>query len=193
MSNPSEQHQPPQRDIPASGEYRPPEHVQGAWIFEDQINANIRGTFWLMIAFILFLTAVVWAAGELYAPKYAYLLAGAAALVTFFTSYFSYFNSEQLVLSLSHARPASKEEFPFLINTLEGLTLAAGLPAVPRAFVIDDPAPNAFATGRDPNHAAIAVTTGLLHRLNRYQLEGVLAHEMSHIGNRDFCSPLSPR
>lgn len=178
--------QSPVRDIPASGEYRPPPPVKGTWLFEDQINANLRGTFLLMILFILFLTAVIWAAGQLYAPRYAYLLAAIAAVVTFFASYYSFFHSDELVLSMSHARPATKEEFPHLLNTLEGLTLAAGLPAVPRAFVIDDSAPNAFATGRDPQHAAVAVTTGLLSKLNRYQLEGVLAHELSHVGNRDI-------
>jgi heat shock protein HtpX len=106
--------------------------------------------------------------------------------VAFFLSYYSYYHSDELVLNMSQARPATKEEFPTLINTLEGLTLAAGLPMTPRAYVIDDPAPNAFATGRDPMHSAIAVTTGLLKKLDRYQLEGVLAHELSHVANRDI-------
>jgi len=174
------------REIPASGEYRPPARISTPWLFEDQIKANIRGTFLLMAIFMLFLTAVVWAAGRIYAPAYAYVLAVVAAVVTFFTSYYSYFNSDKLVLSMSGARPATKEAYPHLINTLEGLTLAAGLPTVPQAYIIDDSAPNAFATGRDPQHAAVAVTTGLLQKLNRYQLEGVLAHELSHVGNRDI-------
>ncbi|HEX2951130.1 MAG TPA: M48 family metalloprotease, partial [Armatimonadota bacterium] len=169
-----------------TGEYRPPAPMKGRWIFESQIAANTRGTYLLMFFFILVLTGIVWAAGELYAPAYAYTLAVVAAVVTFFTSYYSYYHSDELVLRMSHARPATKADYPFLINTLEGLTLAAGLPDVPKAYIIDDTAPNAFATGRDPQHAAVAVTTGLLSKLNRYQLEGVLAHELSHVANRDI-------
>ncbi|HEY3376606.1 MAG TPA: zinc metalloprotease HtpX [Armatimonadota bacterium] len=180
-----------QPDVPVQrlitpGQYRPPDPVKGRWIFEDQIAANTRGTYLLMAIFIVLLTLIVWAVGEQFARSYAYLLAVVAAVVTFFTSYYSYYNSDKLVLSMSHARPATKTEFPHLINTLEGLTLAAGLPMVPKAYVIDDSAPNAFATGRDPQHAAVAVTTGLLDKLDRYELEGVLAHELSHVANRDI-------
>jgi heat shock protein HtpX len=86
---------------------------------------------------------------------------------------------------VSRARPASVEEFPRLHNLVEGLCIAGGLPK-PRIYVVDDPSPNAFATGRDPKHAAIAVTTGLLDKMNRVELEGVLAHELSHIKNYDI-------
>src|SRR5437870_11160401 len=86
---------------------------------------------------------------------------------------------------MSHAHPADPEQYARLHNVLEGLCIAAGLPK-PRVYVIDDPAPNAFATGRDPKHAAVAVTTGLLEKMNRIELEGVLAHELSHVKNYDI-------
>ncbi len=97
----------------------------------------------------------------------------------------AYWFSDKLVLSMAHAtRIESKEQYPELWNSMENLCIAAGLP-MPALYVIDDPAPNAFATGRNKDHAAIAVTTGLLPLLTKSELEGVLAHELSHIGNRD--------
>jgi heat shock protein HtpX len=96
----------------------------------------------------------------------------------------SYWYSDRIVLTISRARPVDRNLEPYLVNTIEGLSIAAGLP-VPKAYVIDDPAPNAFATGRDPEHAAIAVTSGLVQMMNRQELEGVIAHELSHIANRD--------
>jgi heat shock protein HtpX len=95
-----------------------------------------------------------------------------------------YFASDKIVLTISRARPATKEEFPYLYNVVEGLAIAAGLPA-PKCYVIDDTAPNAFAAGRKPETAVICVTTGILEKLNRVELEGVIAHEMSHIKNFD--------
>ncbi len=97
----------------------------------------------------------------------------------------SYYYSDKVVLSISGAREVTAGENAFLHNTVEGLAIAAGIPK-PRVYVIDDPAPNAFATGRDPEHAAIAVTQGLLDKMSRQELEGVLAHEMSHIENFDI-------
>jgi len=95
-----------------------------------------------------------------------------------------YYSSDKIVLGISRARPATKEEFPYLYNVVEGLAIAAGIPA-PRCYVIDDTAPNAFAAGRKPETAVICVTTGILEKLNRAELEGVIAHEMSHIKNYD--------
>ena len=187
MNNPADTQTPPtpQRRV-GTDEYSAPPPLKH-WIFEDQIAANTRGTFLLMACFILILSAIVWAVGEVTGAKqYAMLIAIVAAVIAFFGSFYSYYHSDQLVLNMSQARPATKAEYPFLINTLEGLVLAGGLPRIPRAYIIDDSAPNAFATGRDPEHAAIAVTTGLLTKMNRYQLEGVLAHELSHVGNRDI-------
>ena len=96
-----------------------------------------------------------------------------------------YWFSDKIVLKLTRARPASEVEFYDLHNIVENLAITAGLPK-PRIFVIDDQAPNAFATGRNKEHAAVAVTTGLLAMLNRSELDGVIAHELSHIGNRDI-------
>ncbi len=95
-----------------------------------------------------------------------------------------YYASDKIVLGISKARPVTREEFPYLYNVVEGLAIAAGIPA-PRCYVIEDTAPNAFATGRKPETAVICVTTGILDKLNRVELEGVVAHEMSHIKNYD--------
>jgi len=95
-----------------------------------------------------------------------------------------YYASDKIVLGISRARPVTKEELPYLYNVVEGLSIAAGIPT-PKCYVIDDTAPNAFAAGRKPETAVICVTTGLLGKLNRVELEGVIAHEMSHIRNYD--------
>ena len=97
----------------------------------------------------------------------------------------AYWSSAAIALRLSHARPADRHEYARLHNLVEGLCIAGGLPK-PGVYVIEDPAPNAFATGRNPRHAALAVTTGLLEKMNRVELEGVLAHELSHIRNYDI-------
>jgi heat shock protein HtpX len=96
-----------------------------------------------------------------------------------------YWNSDKVALAMSRAQPASEQEYARLHNLVEGLCIASGLPK-PRLYVVHDPAPNAFATGRNPQHAAVAVTTGLLEKMNRIELEGVLAHELSHIKNYDM-------
>lgn len=98
---------------------------------------------------------------------------------------FSYWFSDKIVLKLHRAKPVTREEYFDLWNTTENLSIAAGLP-MPGIYVIEDHAPNAFATGRDKKHAVICVTTGLLEILNKNELEGVIAHELSHIGNRDI-------
>ncbi|HEX2047780.1 MAG TPA: M48 family metallopeptidase [Acidimicrobiales bacterium] len=108
----------------------------------------------------------------------ALVVAGGGAAV-------AYWKSDSVALAMSHARPADPGQYARLHNLVEGLCIAAGLPK-PRVYVIDDAAPNAFATGRNPRHAAVAVTTGLLDKLNRIELEGVLAHELSHVKNYDI-------
>jgi heat shock protein HtpX len=108
-----------------------------------------------------------------------------AVAISIIMAVVSYYNSDKIVLSMSRARPAEGPEFAHLVNSVEGLAIAAGLPK-PRVYVIDDSAPNAFATGRDPEHAVICVTTGLMDKLNRAELEGVIGHEMSHVKNYDI-------
>ena len=101
------------------------------------------------------------------------------------TNIFAYWNSDKVVVAMSGAKPADESQYRDLHNIVENLAITAGLPK-PRVYIINDPAPNAFATGRDKNHAVVAVTTGLLAMMDRTELEGVLAHELSHIGNRDM-------
>jgi heat shock protein HtpX len=96
-----------------------------------------------------------------------------------------YYSGDGIILALSGAKEVRKEDFPFLFDTVEGLALASQIP-IPRIYVIEDQSPNAFATGRDPQHASVAVTTGLLGMMKREELEGVIAHEISHIGNYDI-------
>ena len=136
-----------------------------------------------MAAFVLLVAALVWAVNELLGFGIAGLIIALA--VAGGSSLFAYWKSDAVALRMSRARPADPVEYARLHNLVEGLCIAAGLPK-PRVYVIDDPAPNAFATGRDPRHAAIAVTTGLLEKMNRVELEGVLAHELSHVKNYDI-------
>jgi heat shock protein HtpX len=97
----------------------------------------------------------------------------------------AWFSGADMLLALSKAKPATKKEYPYLLNTIEGLALAAGMPT-PKAYIIEDDALNAFATGRDPKNSAIVVTSGLLKKMNREELEGVIGHEMYHIRNYDI-------
>ncbi len=136
----------------------------------------------LVAAFVVLVVAVAWGFDLILGYGVAGLVV--ALVVAVATSFVAWWKSDAIALRMSHAQPASEVDHARLHNLVEGLCIAAGLPK-PRLFVVDDPAPNAFATGRDPRHAAVAVTTGLLQRLNRVELEGVLAHELSHIRNYD--------
>jgi heat shock protein HtpX len=149
----------------------------------DQVAQNKRRSYLLIVVFVGLVLAVGAAlnlivGGGPYFMVFALLFAGGSAA-------FSYWKSDSIALAVSRARPASIEEYGRLHNLVEGLCIAGGLPK-PRLYIVDDPSPNAFATGRDPKHAAVAVTTGLLEKLNRVELEGVLAHELSHIKNYDI-------
>jgi len=130
--------------------------------------------------------AVVVVVGWGFSVVFHYGLAGVAVAVAVAAaaSFGAWWKSDAIALALSHARPADEAEHARLHNLVEGLCIAGGLPK-PRLYVVPDDAPNAFATGRNPRHAAIAVTTGLLETLNRVELEGVLAHELSHVKNYD--------
>ena len=146
------------------------------------IARNVRLSWLLLGLFVLLILVMGYVFGQIVKQGYggiavALVVAAGGALA-------SYYYSDRIVLAISGAREVSPDEYPFLHNTVEGLAIAAGLPK-PRLYVIPDSAPNAFATGRDPSHAVVAVTTGLLDKLNRLELEGVLAHEMSHIQHYD--------
>jgi len=148
----------------------------------EQISSNKWKSGLLVFFFVAFVIFLGWLFGETtvwgpYATVLAVVVASVGALV-------SWYNSDKMVLAISRARPVKHEEFPHLDNAVEGLAIAAGIPK-PALYVIEDSAPNAFATGRNPEHAAIAVTTGLLQKLNRVELEGVIAHELSHIADYD--------
>ena len=136
-----------------------------------------------MIAFVVLVLAVAWAINLLFGYGVAGLLV--ALVVVMIGTFAAYWKSDAVALAMSHARPADPVEHARLHNLVEGLCIAGGLPK-PRVYVINDPAPNAFATGRNPQHAAVAVTTGLLEKMNRVELEGVLAHELSHVKNYDI-------
>jgi heat shock protein HtpX len=144
-------------------------------------SSNVTKTWLLMAVFLAVIVALGYFFSVYYDnPGIFYF----AFLFSLFMNVLSYWFSDSISLSLSHARPASREEFFDLYTVTENLSITAGLP-MPKLYVIDDPAPNAFATGRNKNHAAVAATTGLLQRLDRTELEGVIAHELSHIGNKD--------
>lgn len=149
----------------------------------EQISSNKRKSFFLILFFVCLVFLLTWAFGQItdFGP-YGLVLAVILAVVMTFGSYYS---SDKIALAVSRARPVKKEDYPYLYNIVEGLAIAAGLPK-PRCYVIDDTAPNAFATGRNPKNSVIVVTTGLLEKLNRVELEGVIAHEMSHIKNYDI-------
>ncbi len=135
------------------------------------------------MAFVCLVLLVGWAVNLLLGFGVAGLVI--AVVVAGAGSAVAYWKSDSVALAMSHARPADPTTYARLHNLVEGLCIAAGLPK-PRIYVIDDDAPNAFATGRDPRHAAVAVTTGLMDKLTRIELEGVLAHELSHIKNYDI-------
>lgn len=148
----------------------------------DQITANKVKSAAMVGVFVLLVLAAGWAFG--YVTDGGPIGLVLALAFSFVLAWTSYWHSDRIVLSMSRARPVDRETEPYLVNVIEGLSIAAGLP-VPKAYVIEDPAPNAFATGRNPENAAIAVTRGLMEKLDRLELEGVVAHELAHVKNYD--------
>ena len=146
------------------------------------IDSNIRKTWLIMAIFIVFITGVAYVFGE--ASGYGLSYAGIGLIISGIMSYISYYYSDRIVLTMSGAKPIVKAEYPQLFNVVENLCIGAGIPT-PKIYIIDDTAPNAFATGRDPKHAVVAATTGLLSKLEKLELEGVIGHELSHIKNFD--------
>ncbi|MPZ97851.1 MAG: M48 family metalloprotease [Dehalococcoidia bacterium] len=149
----------------------------------ERVASNKRKTWGLIIGFSLFVMLAGWAFGYLTGLGYFGLVG--AVIFAVIMVWGSYFGSARIALAANRANPADPAEYAQLHNIVEALCLGAGLPK-PEVYVVDDLSPNAFATGRDPEHAAIAVTTGLLERMDRDELEAVLAHELSHVQNRDI-------
>lgn len=147
-----------------------------------QKDSNIRKTWFLFTVFLVVVIGIGWFFSYLY--QSSVILYGVIAFAVLM-NIFSYWFSDKIVLSMAHAKPVEKKDNPDLYNIVENLCIAAGLP-MPRLYIVHEAQPNAFATGRDPRHAVVAVTQGLLDRLDRSELEGVIAHELSHIGNRDM-------
>jgi len=147
-----------------------------------QQASNIRRTWALILGFLIVVIAVGYAISWYYGNPAILVI---AVIIAVATNFYAYWSSDTLVLSLNHARPASRGEFFDFYTVTENLAMTAGLPA-PKLYVIDDPAPNAFATGRDEKHAVVCATTGLLRMMTRPELEGVIGHELSHIKNRDI-------
>jgi heat shock protein HtpX len=147
-----------------------------------QQTKNVAKTWLLMSVFFVVVIGLGWFFSYYYGnPNILYFFVAFSILMNIF----SYWFSDRVVISLSGAKPAKRDENFVLYTTVENLSITAGLP-MPKVYIIEDLAPNAFATGRDKEHAVVAVTTGLLQILDKQELEGVIAHELSHIGNRDM-------
>ncbi len=149
----------------------------------DAIASNRRKTYLLMFLFIVFIAILGVVIGLFYGN--IYIGAVLAMVIAFIYMMIMYFNGDKAILAVSHAKEVRKEDYPHLFHTVEGLAIAAGIPK-PKVYIIDDSAMNAFATGRNPEHASITVTKGLVEKMNRQELEGVIGHEMSHIKNYDI-------
>lgn len=152
-----------------------------ATIYTQQDN-NVRRTWFLMTLFFVIIVALGYFISYYYQSS---IILYVAVIFSVFMNVLSYWFSDKIVLSMSGAIPAEHDKYTDLYHIVENLSITAGLP-MPKIYVVEDPSPNAFATGRDKDHAVVAVTTGLMKILNKTELEGVIAHELSHIGNRDI-------
>ncbi len=146
------------------------------------VGANKRKTWAIMILFVLFFFFVSYILGR--ALGYGLSFAGLMLIISGVISFSSYFYSDKIVIATSGAKEIQKKDYHDLYAAVENMAIAAGEP-MPKVYVVDDPSPNAFATGRSPKHAAVVATTGLLSILNKSELEGVIGHEMSHVKNYD--------
>lgn len=145
-------------------------------------DSNIRKTWLLMTVFLVLVIAIGWGFSYVFeSPVILYVAVGLSVLMNIF----AYWNSDKVAIAMSGAKPTKREDYIELYQIVENLCITAGLP-MPRIYIIPEHQINAFATGRDPEHSAVAVTVGALEKLNKNELEGVIAHELSHIGNRDI-------
>jgi len=145
-------------------------------------ESNIRKTWLFLTLFLVFIIALGWFFSYLLNDLIFLIL---AIIIAFVQSFLSYWYSDKIVLAISRAQPIEKREAPELYRIVENLCITAGLPT-PKIYILNESQPNAFATGRDANHAVLAVTRGLLEKLDKTELEGVVSHELSHIGNKDM-------
>lgn len=148
------------------------------------VKDNKVKSYFIISVFVIFVTLLIYFICD-YFLNLGYFSIFIAFLFSFVSAYASYYNSDKMVLSLNSARKADPDEDKQLSDILDNLCIASGLPK-PALYIIDDDSPNAFSTGRDPEHAAICFTTGILKNLDKYELEGVMAHELSHIKNYDI-------
>lgn len=148
-----------------------------------QINANKRKTWLIVVLFVIFITTIIFIYGK--ASGYGLSYAGIGLIISGIMGFASYYYSDKMILGMSGAKQIAKKDHPQLFRTVENLCIGAGIP-MPKIYIINDSAPNAFATGRDPKHSVVCVTTGILEKLNKAELEGVIAHELSHIQNYDI-------
>jgi heat shock protein HtpX len=155
--------------------------------FRDRIAANKRNSLFLIAIFLAFVAVFGYVIGYAWIGDPVRALFGLvlAFVVGTISGFVSYYAGGRIVLAASRAQEVTHDEAPQLFNVVEEMAIAGGLP-MPKVYIIKDSAPNAFATGRDPEHASVAVTSGLLEKLNRDELQGVIAHEMSHVGNFDI-------
>lgn len=143
---------------------------------------NVRKTWILMTSFLIFIIGLGWLFAQIFeSPLILYV----AVILAIVQSFLSFWYSDKIVLAMTRAKPVEKKDNPELYRIVENLCITAGLP-LPKIYIIEDSQPNAFATGRDKNHAVVAVTRGLLETLEKSELEGVIAHELAHIGNKDM-------
>lgn len=150
-----------------------------------QIINNKRKTFLFLILFIVVIAVVAYAVGLVIGHVSPYIIMTIGLVFSIFGSVISYYHSDKIVLKMAGAIPVDKMKEPYLYNTIEGVSMAAGIPT-PKMYIIENPVPNAFATGRNPENGVVAVTRGLLDAMNREELEGVIAHEIGHIKNYDI-------
>ncbi len=148
-----------------------------------QISANKTKTWLIVGLFILFITTIVFVYGK--ASGYGLSYAGIGLIISGIMCFASYYYSDKMILGMSNAKQIKKSDNPQLFRIVENLCIGAGIP-MPKIYIIEDSAPNAFATGRDPKHSIVCVTTGILEKLNKAELEGVIAHELSHVQNYDI-------
>jgi heat shock protein HtpX len=155
--------------------------------FRDRIAVNRRNSVFLIVCFLAFVTVFGYVIGYAWIGDpvgaiFGLVLAFAVGIISGLATYYG---GDRMVLAASRAKEVTHEDAPVLFNVVEEMAIAGGLP-MPKVYIIEDSAPNAFATGRDPEHASVTVTSGLLNKLNRDELQGVIAHEMSHVGNYDI-------